>query len=263
MILHGIALPATVYTGPLPSFHSPAPDLEGEEDGLAASPSVASAPPKAADARAKPDGVPSLHDGLLAASSRPSSSGSSSGTPIGRFRRDEQTYEKLALQLSAANAAAAASSSLSTTPPRHDSTLLPGEGILLAAREFQPGDDEGDVDMMTRSGIPFPRRSRRPGDIPLPSSASRLPRSVLVPPTTARTPVEELREMTRFMKSAEWETLGSEEQTKYIHEVFLLRRRVRAVELPRESKSVRVRKRQRVHSGEKTDESGSGSSFLS
>ena len=73
--------------------------------------------------------------------------------------------------------------------------------------------------MMTRSGIPFPRRSRRPGDIPLPSSASRLPRSVLVPPTTARTPVEELREMTRFMKSTEWETLGSEEQTKYIHEV--------------------------------------------
>lgn len=67
-----------------------------------------------------------------------------------------------------------------------------------------------------------PRRPKdrdRDRDIPLPSSASRLPRSVLVPPTTARTPVEELREMTLFMKSAEWETLGSEEQARYIHEV--------------------------------------------
>lgn len=71
-----------------------------------------------------------------------------------------------------------------------------------------------------------PRPHRGGSDIPLPAAAPRLPRSVLGPPAagagSAATPTEELREMLRFMKSAEWEALASDDQAKYIHEVYVV-----------------------------------------
>ncbi|KAK7757019.1 hypothetical protein SLS62_001035 [Diatrype stigma] len=269
-----------IYTRPMPSFPSPTGEEDYPEDVI-----TVATPSKTTDYEA----VSPNHDGgalFPATGSRRSSSGSSnssSRTPMGRFRRDEQPHEKLALQLSATTAATDAAAPCSTTPPPprrygpDPSTLLPGEGTDIMAPALLPQNGLEDVEMdLNAPPAPPPhhrprhphhwqRRGQRPaGDIPLPASAPRLPRSVLGPPSssaTARTPAEELHEKTRFMKSTEWEMLASEEQAKYIHEV----RRVRAVELPRESKTVRVRKRNRARGGEgaKTDESQSGPSSRS
>ncbi|RYP55717.1 hypothetical protein DL771_012458 [Monosporascus sp. 5C6A] len=288
-----------IYTGAVPSFENPPHDPSGgnrhPETALGASKPASDV---SSDTAADPDtdGVPLSHGSLLAMGSRRSSSGSngsrgSSHTPLGRFRRDEQVYERLALQLSFSSDSKASASSSSTSGPRIISMtefrhirdaasaieaplqpLLPelpppppqqqpGDGpppLSLVAQGKQAAttqsgvDASGDVDMPPP--LAPPRHLRR--DMPLPASAT-LPRSVLAAhDSSGRAAAEELREKTQYMKSPEWATLSSEEQTKYIHEVFLLRRRVRAAELPREPKSVRVRKRQRMQ--DKKDQCGPG-----
>ncbi|RYP11638.1 hypothetical protein DL767_011115 [Monosporascus sp. MG133] len=285
-----------IYTGAVPSFKNPPHGSSGENRH----PETASGASKPAsdvssDTAADPDadGVPLSYGSLLAMGSRPSSAGSSgsSRTPLGRFRRDEQAYERLALQLSSSDPKASASSS-STSGPRVISTsefrriqdadsaieaplppLLP-EWPQLRPQQ-PPGDGppplslvaQGKQAATTQSGggasggggmSTSPLVTRRPPrrDIPLPVSAT-LPRSVLAADdSSGRATVEELQEKMRYIKSPEWMTLSSEEQRKYMHEVFLLKRRIRAVELPREPKLVRVRKRQRMQ--DKKDEGGSG-----
>ncbi|RYP89919.1 hypothetical protein DL770_003940 [Monosporascus sp. CRB-9-2] len=288
-----------IYTGAVPTFENPPHGPTGENRH----PETASGASKPAsdvssDTAADPDadGVPLSYGSLLAMGSRPSSSGSggsrSSRTPLGRFRRDEQAYERLALQLSSSSDPKGSASSSSTSGPRIISTsefhriqdadstteaplppLLPE--LLQPWPQQQPGDGlpplslvaQGKQAATTRSGggasgggdmSTSPLAAHRPPrrDIPLPPSAS-LPRSVLAAhDSSGRAAAEELREKMRYMKSPEWMTLSPEEQTKYIHEVFLLKRRIRAVELPREPKSVRIRKRKRTQ--DKKDEGGSG-----
>ncbi|RYP46479.1 hypothetical protein DL768_007312 [Monosporascus sp. mg162] len=285
-----------IYTGAVPSFQKPPQGPSGENRH----PETASGASKPAsdvssDTAADPDagGVPLSYGSLLAMGSRPSSSGSSgsSRTPLGRFRRDEHAYERLALQLSSSDPKVLVSSSstsgpriITTSEFRHirdaDSAIdaplppllpespqlrpqqQPGDGpppLSLVAQEkqaatMQSGGGASGGGGMSMSPLVARRAPRR--DIPLPASAT-LPRSVLAAhDKSGRATAEELREKMRYMKSPEWRTLPSEEQTKYIHEVFLLKRRVRAVELPREPKSVRVRKRQ--HMQDKKDEGASG-----
>ncbi|RYO82478.1 hypothetical protein DL766_006335 [Monosporascus sp. MC13-8B] len=284
-----------IYTRAVPSFENP-PHCPSGENRHPETASRASKPTSdvSSDTAVDPDadGVPLSHGSLLAMGSRPSSSGSSgsSRTPLGRFRRDEQAYERLALQLSSSDPKASASSSSASGPrivstsefrrirgaysaidaplppllpelPQSPPQQQPGDGPpppSLAAQGKQPattqGGDGGGGSSMSTSPLALPRPLMR--DIPLPASAT-LPRSVLAAhDSNSRANAEELREKMRYMKSPEWATLSSEEQTKYAHEVFLLKRRVRAVELPREPKPVRIRRRRRIQ--DKKDEGGSG-----
>ncbi|RYP71612.1 hypothetical protein DL769_004652 [Monosporascus sp. CRB-8-3] len=282
-----------IYTGAIPSFgnspHGPSGENRHPETASRTSkPASDVSSDTAADSDA--DGVPLSHGSLLAMGSRPSSSGSSR-TPLGRFRRDEQAYERLALQLSSSSdPKVSASSSISgpriiTTSefrrirdadsateaplpllppelPQRPSQQQPGDDpppLSLAAQGKQPamaqsGNGASGGASMSKSPLAPPQPPRR--DIPMPASAT-LPRSVLAAhDSSGRATAEELREKMQYMKSPEWETLSPGEKTKYAHEVFLLKRRVRAVELPREPKPARVRKRQRVQA--KKDEGGSG-----
>ncbi|RYP07838.1 hypothetical protein DL765_008991 [Monosporascus sp. GIB2] len=285
-----------IYTRAVPSFENPphCPSGENRHRGTASGTSKP-ASDVSSDTAVDPDadGVPLSHGSLLTMGSRPSSSGSSgsSRTPLGRFRRDEQAYERLALQLSSSSDPNASASSFPASGPRIISTsefcrigaaysaieaplppLLPelpqpppqqqpGDGPpppSLAAQGKQPATTQGGDGGGGSSTSTSPLAPLRPPmrDIPLPASAT-LPRSVLAAhDRNGRATVEELREKMRYMKSPEWATLSSDEQTKYAHEVFLLKRRVRAVELPREPKLVRVRRRQRIQ--DKEDDGGSG-----
>ncbi|RYP06039.1 hypothetical protein DL764_003402 [Monosporascus ibericus] len=281
-----------IYTRGIPSFENPPHRPSGENCHLetasgALKPASDVSSDTAADLDA--DGVPLSYGSLLVMGSRPSSSGSSGSgrTPLGRFRRDEQAYERLALQLSSSSDPKALDSS-STSAPRIISTSefrrIQDAGSAIEAPlppllpelpqprpQQQPGDGPPPLSLIaqgkqvatTQSGggasgdggmstSPLVARRPRRRDIPLPASAT-LPRSVLAAhDSSGRATAEELREKMRYMKSPEWVALSSEEQAKYIHEV----RRVRAAELPREPRSVRVRRRQLMQ--DKKDEGGSG-----
>ncbi len=237
-------LPLTVsgrYTGPVPSFR-PLSNGRGGEDRPATASSAASSL-KSADA---PAAVPLNYNALRGGggprplSSGSNSSGGSSRTPLGRFRRDEQAHEKLALKLSGdsagAGATASAISSAITTaaaaappppPPMMimmpmDPSSLPGEGLILPSdprpAEHDRGSGGGGAGPST---MPMPYRRH---DIPLPPSAPALPRTVLgghgcSRAAAARTAAEDLRERQQFMKAPEWDMLASDVQAKYAHEV--------------------------------------------
>ena len=85
--------------------------------------------------------------------------------------------------------------------------------------------------MISRDGDtnipPAPRLHPRGHDIPLPLSAPQLPRTVLARSTSGsaaqalKAAADELREKQRFMRTPAWEDFSSEEQAKFMHEVYV------------------------------------------
>ncbi|KAI0137633.1 hypothetical protein F4776DRAFT_102578 [Hypoxylon sp. NC0597] len=141
---------------------------------------------------------------------RPPSCFEAEPSPLTRYRRDEQTHEKVALGIKSGDFKLPPCPESPTPRPRENGHGRPST-----------------ISSLHLSSCPNPTPSTGPGT----SSAA-----------------EQLREVLDVIESPEWEDgMSPEEQAEHLRRATKLKRRVRSETNPREARPPKVRKRDRLH----------------